>query len=84
MNFSEGRQGGCGRTPRTPLNPPLPTYFVHLIKRYQRKVETRVARMLTQQSISVGTYTCLNVRLKLLMNFHDNYQRPENRRLRFS
>ena len=23
MNFSEGRQGGCGRTPRTPLNPPL-------------------------------------------------------------
>ena len=47
MNFSEGRQGGCGRTPRTPLNPPLPTYFVHLIKRYQRKVEKRVARMLT-------------------------------------
>jgi len=26
---------------------PSPTYFVHLIKRYQRKVETRVARMLT-------------------------------------
>ena len=23
MNFSEGRQGGCGRTPRIPLNPPL-------------------------------------------------------------
>jgi len=24
MNFSEGRQGGCGRTPRTPPhNPPL-------------------------------------------------------------
>ena len=23
MNFSGGRQGGCGRTPRTPLNPPL-------------------------------------------------------------
>jgi len=23
MNFSEGRQGGCGRTPSTPLNPPL-------------------------------------------------------------
>jgi len=26
---------------------PSPTYFVHLIKRYQRKVEKRVARMLT-------------------------------------
>jgi len=23
MNFSEGRQGGCGRTPAPPLNPPL-------------------------------------------------------------
>jgi len=26
---------------------PSPAYFVHLIKRYQRKVEKRVARMLT-------------------------------------
>jgi len=23
MNFSEGRQGRCSRTPSTPLNPPL-------------------------------------------------------------
>ena len=28
MNFSEGRQGGCGRTPRTPLNPPLADFCV--------------------------------------------------------
>ena len=26
MNFSEGRQGGCGRTPAPPLNPPLVKY----------------------------------------------------------
>ena len=29
MNFSEGRQGGCGHTPALPPNPPLPLIITH-------------------------------------------------------